>query len=372
VARKFRVGIIGSTKRGDYGHGLDRAFEDVERFDVVAIADDNAEGLKAAGKRLKVDRQYADFRKLLAQEKPDIVSIGPRWLTDRVAMVQAAAGAGCHIYCEKPFAATLADADAMAEACRKARIKLAMAHQFRAVPPVRKALADLQAGKFGKLIRLTARPKDDERGGGEELIVHGTHLFDLMIACVGLPRWVSGHVTVGGRDITPKDRREGSEPVGPVAGDAVTAWFGFDNGVCGSFQSRAGLHRAGRALYGLLLECETASLLVRSPGDVFIYPAPLPQPEDAKAAWQKVWVEDWHFTAEHKPRPSSDWIHRGNQVLSRDLTEAVENDREPASGLESALRVTEMIQGVYTSHFAGGARLSLPLKERKHPLAADR
>ncbi len=371
MAEKLRVGIIGATGQGDYGHGLDRAFSDTERFEVAAIADANPEGLKAAGKRLGVARLYADYRTLLARERPQLVSIAPRWLTDRVAMVRAAADAGCHIYCEKPFAATLTDADAMAEACRRAKVKLALAHQFRAMPPVQKALADLRAGKFGQLVRLTARPKDDPRGGGEELIVHGTHLFDLMMAFAGPPRWVSGHISLAGRDITRADRRQGSEPVGPIAGDGVTAVFGFDKGVTGFFQSRANQHRAGRNLYGLLVECEQAALLVRSPGDVFVYPASVAQPEDAKAGWQKVWVEDWHFTPEHKPRPSTDWIHRGNQILARDLAEAIAKGRQPLSGLEDGMRVTEMIQGVYASHVAAGTRLPLPLEDRKHPLSVD-
>jgi predicted dehydrogenase len=370
MPRKYRVGIIGATGKGDYGHGLDRAFQDAERFEVVAVADANPEGLKAAGKRLGVNRLHADYREMLAREKPEIVSIGPRWLSDRMAMVQGAAGAGCHIYCEKPFAATLTDADTMAETCRKAGVKLAMAHQFRAMPPVHKALADLRAGKFGKLLRMTARPKDDARGGGEELIVHGTHLFDLMLAFAGPPRWVSGHVTIGGREATREDRREGSEPVGPIAGDGVEALFGFDNGVVGAYISRANLNRAGSTLYGLHVECEQAALFVRSPGDVFVYPSPVPQPEDAKAAWQKIWVEDWHFTPEHKPRPSNDWIHRGNQGRTRELVEAIEGNREPASGLADVLRVTEMIQGVYASHFTGGTRLAVPLKDRKHPLTS--
>lgn len=369
MARKYRVGIIGSTNRGDYGHGLDRAFQDAERFEVVAVADDHAEGRKAASKRLGVTRLYADYREMLTREKPDIAVIGPRWLTDRVAMVQAAAQTGCHIYCEKPFAATWTDADLMAESCRRAKVQLAMAHQFRAMPPVQKALADLRAGRFGKLVRMTARPKDDPRGGGEELIVHGTHLFDLMIAFAGKPRWVSGHLLTGSRDVKREDRREATEPLGPVAGDTVAAVFGFDNGVFGYFQSRAGQHRAGNVLYGLILECEQASLMIRSPGDVFIYPASIAQPEDSKAAWQKVWVEDWHFTQEHKPRPMNDWIHRGNQVLARDLADAIEHNRKPASGLEDAVSITGMIQGVYSSHFASGARLALPLKEVQHPLA---
>src|SRR5215212_8386927 len=96
--KQYRVGIIGSTGRGDYGHGLDVAFKDLEGFEVVAVADADASGLAAAGKRLAVTNLYADYHEMLAKEKPDIVSIAPRWITDRVAMVTAAAGAGCHIF----------------------------------------------------------------------------------------------------------------------------------------------------------------------------------------------------------------------------------------------------------------------------------
>ena len=96
--RQYRVGIIGSTNHGGYGHGMDAAFKDAALFEVVAIADDDPAGLVAAGKRLGVTKLHANWRDLIAQEKPDIVGIGPRWLTDRVAMVTAAAEAGCHIF----------------------------------------------------------------------------------------------------------------------------------------------------------------------------------------------------------------------------------------------------------------------------------
>src|SRR5450432_1400782 len=150
MGRKYRVGIIGSTPHGGYGHGMDTAFRDAELFEVVGIADDDAAGLAAAGQRLGVADLYADYRDLLAKQKPEIVGIGPRWVTDRVPMVTAAAEAGCHIFLEKPLAATLRDADAMLAACTRAKVKCALAHQLRAMPPVRQAFADIRAGKFGK------------------------------------------------------------------------------------------------------------------------------------------------------------------------------------------------------------------------------
>ena len=365
----YRVGVIGATGKGNYGHGLDAAFQGLQAAEVVAVADDNAEGLKKASERLGVRRLYRDFRRMIADEQLDIVCVGPRWITDRVAMVEAAAQAGCHIYCEKPFAAGLVEADAMMNACRKAKVKIAVAHQFRGMPPLRKAVVDVRSGKYGKLLRMYSRPKDDHRGGGEELTVHGTHLFDMMIAFAGRPRWVSGHVSVGGRDASLADKQEGNEPVGPIAGDSIAAAFGFDDGVRGFFNSTANIDRSGLSLYGLRIECERATLHIRRLGDVYVYPAAVVLPELPELTWQKTWIEHWHFTPEHKPRDLSDWIHRGNRFLAKELIRAIETDTEPVSSGQDALFVMEMIQGVYRSHFADGRRIRIPQAERSHPLS---
>lgn len=358
---------MGATKRGGYGHGLDTAFKDTDLFDVVAVADDDPEGLAATGKRLGITRLFADYREMLAKEKLDLVGIGPRWITDRVAMVTAAADAGCHIFLEKPLAANLRDADAMLAACQRAKVKCALAHQLRAMPPVRRAFEDIRAGKFGKVLRLFGQPTDDARGGGEELIVHGTHFFDLMISLAGPPRWVSAHLGIGDRDVTLSDKREGREPVGPIAGDSAAVTIGFDDGVRGFWNSTANLNRHG-TIYGLQIQCEQATVCMRTRGEVFVYPGPVIEPENDQRAWEKVWVEDWHFTPEHKPAPLNDFILRGNQTLVRELIAAIEHGTEPTASLRDAVLVTEIIQGAYASHFAGGKRLPIPLADRQHPL----
>jgi predicted dehydrogenase len=317
---------------------------------------------------LGVDRLYPDYRQMLEREKPDLVSIGPRWVTDRLPMVQAAAAAGCHLYCEKPFAGDLVTADGMLAACQAANVKIAVAHQFRAMPPVRETFSQIRAGKFGRILRIKARPKDDSRGGGEDLIVHGTHLLDLMIGLAGDPRWVSGHVAVGDRDATREDAHAATEPLGPVAGNSISAMFGFDGGVRGYIDTTINLDRKEKPLYGLVVECETASLHIRPRGEVYIYPAPLMVPENANLAFERVWVQDWHFDAEHQPRALNNYIDLGNKVLVTDLIESIEKDREPLASGRAAYLAIEMIQGVYASHFAAGARLPIPLVNRHHPL----
>ena len=148
---------------------------------------------------MEVEAAFADYREMLDRVKPDVVCVCPRWVADRVAVLQAVAKTGCHVYCEKPFVADLASADAIQSAFATHRVRLAMAHQWRAMPPVQRALAEIRSGKYGRVLRLRARPKDDARGGGEELLVHGTHWFDVMIAIAGAPRWVSGQLRVKGR-----------------------------------------------------------------------------------------------------------------------------------------------------------------------------
>jgi predicted dehydrogenase len=346
---------------------MDTAFSDAELFEIVAIADDDAAGLAAAGKRFGITRLYADYREMLAKEKPDIAGIGPRWLTDRVAMVTTAAAAGCHIFMEKPLAATLRDADAMLAACKRAKVKCVLAHQLRAMPPVRQAFADIRAGKYGKVLRMSGQPSDDARGGGEELIVHGTHFFDLMISLAGPPLWVSAHLATGEQDTTLTDKHDGREPIGPIAGDSAAVMIGFEHGVRGFWNSTANLGRHG-IIYGLTIQCEQALVCMRTRGEVFVYPGPVIEPENAQRAWEKMWVESWHFTTEHRPAPLNDYLLRGNRTLVRELAEAIEHDTEPTAGLRDAVFVTEIIQGAYTSHFAGGKRLPIPLAERRHPL----
>jgi len=250
---------------------------------------------------------------------------------------------------------------------------------------VQRAVKRIRAGEFGRLLRMRARPKDDARGGGEELLIHGTHWFDLMIAIAGSPQWVSGHIRERGRDATRADRREGSEPFGPICGDEVLAVFGFEGGVIGTFDSSSHTAPSSRrqksadkppatwdSVYGLTLECDDAVLQLRQPGDVYIYPANGILPDQDQLHWEKLWIEDWHFTPEHQPRPiRQEWLSLGNRALANDLLTAIELDRDPLSPLSHAMMITEMVQGTYASHFADGRRLPIPLVDRRHPLTVE-
>src|SRR5437870_10331041 len=87
--RPLRVGIIGHTGHGDYGHGLDAMWLKVPETEIVAVADPDAAGLAKTLKKLKVEAGFADYREMLAKAKPDIVVIGPRHVDEHRDMAMA-------------------------------------------------------------------------------------------------------------------------------------------------------------------------------------------------------------------------------------------------------------------------------------------
>src|ERR1035441_10962761 len=82
------------------------------------------------------------FAEVLADAKVQAVILATPHSKHR-AQVEAAAAAKKHIYCEKPFALSKADAVAMLEACKRAGIVIGVGHQCRLVASMR-VLADLK------------------------------------------------------------------------------------------------------------------------------------------------------------------------------------------------------------------------------------
>src|SRR5262249_6516352 len=156
------------------------------------------------------------------KERPQLVSVATRFLDEHRDMVVACAAAGAGIFLEKPICRTLAEADEMIAACEKHHVKLAIAHQTRYSPRllrVRELIAD---GLIGELVEMRGRGKEDPRVGGQDLMVLGTHIMDLMRFVAGDARWCLSRVGVAGKErvapIGKADIREGGEGMGPIAG----------------------------------------------------------------------------------------------------------------------------------------------------------
>ena len=358
----YRAAVIGHTGQGNYGHGLDTVFVGLPRVEVVAVADPDEAGRAAAQVRSGAERGYADYRHMLGVEQPDVVSVAPGHLHEHEAMAVAAAEAGVKaVYCEKPIARSLDEADRMLAACDARGVKVAVAHQNRATPAPALVRWLLAQGKIGRLRAMRAYAKQDSRGGGLEHLIHGTHMFDLMRWFAGAARWVHARVCAGGRDARPGDVHEGAGNVGPIVGDDIVVGVGFDHGVVGTFESMRSDDGGGND-YLRMEVAGTAGILafwsgLHSP----VYYCPRPFAIPGAGDWQRL-------ERDRVPvPPGMASQHPGNQVLVSDLLAAVEEERPPRSSGHDARAALELIMASYVSHIRQG-RVALPLIEREHPL----
>lgn len=366
AAPRYRVGIIGHTGRGNYGHGIDVVWSAFPQAEVAAVADPDADGRAKAQARAGAKNAYADYREMLDKEKLDIVSICPRHLDQRAEMTAAAAQAGCHMFHEKAFAATLPEADRMVAAIRKAGVKVQLAHQMRRSPFTIKAEQMIEAGEIGEIQELRGRGKEDSRAGGEDLVVLGSHIFDMMRHFLGDPEWVFSHVTTGGEELEFNHMGKPREPVGPIAGRQMAAMFSFGRGVHGYFASKqcseTHIWRFGTHIYG-------------SKGVIFLPNAVYPNGAQAYILRSAAWVPDerhgWEpIEPEHRSFGNDRYV-TANALMVEDLLDAIEKDREPVCSERAGRWTVEMTQGVYASQLQGKPAV-FPLAERGHPLAALR
>jgi predicted dehydrogenase len=361
----YRIGVIGHTKRGDYGHGIDVVWKDISEAKIVAVADSDSTGLATAAKRLDAGQAFRDYREMLDKVKPDIVSICPRWLDQHRDMAVAAAERGIHAYMEKPLCRTLAEADEIIAACERTHARMALAHQTHYSPRVEVVKKLIAEGKIGRVLEYRGRGKEDNRGGGEDLWVLGSHIMDLIRLFGGHPLWCFASVMQNGKPITADDVADGREGIGPLAGDAVQAMYRMQDGSTahfGSHRNMAGKHsRFGLQILGAagVIEILTGYL----PSVQYLDDSAW-SPGRSKAEWREV-----TSAGIGQPEPLADGgLHAGNVAAVKDLIAAIEENRQPKCSIYEARGAVEMIAACFESQRAGGP-VALPLANRENPLA---
>lgn len=364
MPKEYRVAVIGSTGKGNYGHGLDVAWNAVANTKIVAVADDNKSGRLAASRKLKLDRSFADYREMFDKVKPDIAAICPRWIDRHAEMALAAAERGIHVYMEKPFCRNLEEADRLVAACEKHKVKLAVAHPTRYSPKLNTIRKLIGEGKIGKVLEYRGRGKEDARGGGLDLWVLGTHVMDMIHAIGGRPKWCQAELLQNGKSVTKADVTQGAEGIGPLAGNSVRAMFGMPDGATAYFNSHAN-ERGRPSRYGLQI--------FGSKGAIELLEGTMPSvkyladsgwsPGRSGAQWQNV-----STAGIDQPEPLVGRKYTARHTLAiLDLLDAIEKNREPLDSARVAGETTEMILAVFESHRLQ-APVELPLKNRKHPL----
>lgn len=130
---------------------------------------------------------FDDYESLLAWQ-PDGVVVGAENVYHR-ELTESAAAAGAYVLSEKPLATTLADCQAMIDACDRAGVGLMTAFPIRFSPAVAQVAAAVHSGRLGDLRAIAGRNPGSlpggwfcrpELSGGGSVIDHTVHVGDLM------------------------------------------------------------------------------------------------------------------------------------------------------------------------------------------------
>ncbi len=197
---KVRVALIGLGGMGTWGHlrGYE-AIPDVAKL--VTLCDKNPGTINEPARRHGA-KTYSDFNQAISDPEVDMVDVClPHYLHGRVAL--AAAKAGKHVICEKPFTTTLEEADAVIDAIKSAGVKLMVAENTPFIKAYEVAKKFLDGGAIGKVCIARSylggsemiRLSDPDNWIGKKATAGGGVMFDAGVHSFYLMRWMVGEIT---------------------------------------------------------------------------------------------------------------------------------------------------------------------------------
>ena len=363
----YRVAIIGL---GGMGGAHAEAAQLETNCELVAGAEINPERAKTWSERFGVNAIYDDYEKMLDEEQPDIVIV-PTQAPMHYPPTIAAARRGIHVFCEKPTALNLIEADEMVETCDQHRVKFAINHIKRASPYNRHVLSLIEKGEIGDVVLLKATDKGG-RKVGNSLMEMGTHLYDWLRLFAGDVEWTHAHlVQMDGRESTVNDIKHTQEvhphdrDAGLVLGERGHAAFRFKSGIHADVQFIAQPQTNDNA-YGIdIIGTEGRIAIRESVGTtMFIHKGQHKTPAET---WEPVHLASEDLDEQGNPRDKASIRLLLQRLMLRDLIEAIEEDRDPFASGRDGRDCLEMIHATWESH-RQKARVYMPLTPREHPL----
>jgi myo-inositol 2-dehydrogenase/D-chiro-inositol 1-dehydrogenase len=239
MTSKVNVGLVGTGRIGRL-HAEHLAFR-IPQANLLAVSDIVAEAAQRCAAALDVPTAVQDHRAIM--ENPDIEAVVICSSTDTHArMIEEAAAAGKHIFCEKPIDFDLARIDRALAAVENAGVKLQIGFNRRFDPNFKRVHDLIAEGKVGQphILRITSR--DPAPPPIEYVKVSGGIFLDMTIHDFDMARYLVGseveEIYAAGGVLV--------DPAIGQAGDIDTAviTLRFENGVVGTIDN------SRQAVYG--------------------------------------------------------------------------------------------------------------------------
>lgn len=140
---------------GSMGRNHARVYNEMPDAELAAVVDLD-EALVNETARLRGAPGYTDYRAMLAEVKPDVVTVAVPTQAHHQVVLDALE-AGCHVLVEKPIAATLDEGRRMIERAAELERVLAVGHIERYNPAVIELKRRLGSGMLGQIFQIHAR-----------------------------------------------------------------------------------------------------------------------------------------------------------------------------------------------------------------------
>ncbi|PIR76857.1 MAG: hypothetical protein COU30_05565 [Candidatus Magasanikbacteria bacterium CG10_big_fil_rev_8_21_14_0_10_38_6] len=192
MSDKLKCAVIGS---GNMGKNHVRCFFELEDCDLVGISDLDNELLERLSEQYTV-RGYTDYKKMIEELRPDIVSICvPTSLHYEVASY--CFEKKINVLLEKPIAMTSNEGEALIEKSKQNNVKFFVGHIERFNPAIIKVKEMIDDGELGDITSIIARrvggfpPQIKDADIAVDLAIHDIDIVNYLLG--GLPENINVH-----------------------------------------------------------------------------------------------------------------------------------------------------------------------------------
>ena len=331
------LGILGLHDEADIGtrkfpESHAGGYDATDDIELVAVADVDEGKLNTFGEAWEIPEKgrYLDHEAMLEGEDLDVVSVcTPSYLHHRHVLDVARSSADPDvIWCEKPIASGVGEADEMCTICTETDIELVINHSFRFTDKLQALRDHVQEELIGDVRAVTAQFR-------RELLRNSTHLIDTLVYLLeARPERVSGYINDENDAVT---ALQGDRGVDDSGGGGFVV---MDDGTFVSIDCTV-----ARDISSMTLQ------FVGTEGKLYL--------NNDDGEWRYWRLDDGHHVEEPIPGIEGAWrwdVDYRNSFANAagHVSDLLAGDAENRSPGEEATRSVEVIAGFYISHYTGG------------------
>ena len=325
------------------------------KLEIVAVCDVFSEKMEAllAKHDLQTDtsiKRYEDYKQMVAEEKPDLVSIATEsGIHAEIALY--CIEQGINLIIEKPMAMSIEDADRIISLSEKMGVKVSACHQNRFNVAIQKLRKAVEAGRFGKLSHGSIHVRwNRDHGYYDQASWRGTWAQDggaLMNQCIhgiDLLRWMMGDEIEEVYGATRQQFHDYLE-----AEDVGMAVVKFKNGAIGTIEGTTNVYPKNleETLY-IFGENGTVKIGGTSTNNIDVWDFADETEDDSKNKGLK--------------EETSNVYGNGHTSLFADVIDAIQSDRQPYVDAVAGRNALETVLSIYKSQKTGKS-VKLPLTD---------